>query len=54
MRFRVSRKSKEPSSAHIYEKSDRLLAAHNASFDMGVLGAALAWYGLTVPRLEYF
>ncbi|MDR1948682.1 MAG: 3'-5' exonuclease [Spirochaetaceae bacterium] len=30
------------------------LAAHNASFDMGVLRAVLQWYELTIPRLRYF
>ena len=30
------------------------LAAHNASFDMGVLGAVLKWYKLPVPALSYF
>ncbi|MDR2768926.1 MAG: 3'-5' exonuclease [Treponema sp.] len=30
------------------------LAAHNAAFDIGVLNAALAWYGLPVPPLKYF
>ena len=30
------------------------LAAHNASFDMGVLQAVLEWYGADVPQLSYF
>jgi DNA polymerase-3 subunit epsilon len=30
------------------------LAAHNAPFDMGVLAATLAWYGLETPPLKYF
>jgi DNA polymerase-3 subunit epsilon len=30
------------------------LAAHNAVFDMGVLRAALGWYGLPIPPLNYF
>jgi DNA polymerase-3 subunit epsilon len=30
------------------------LAAHNASFDMGVLRAALEWYELPVPHQPYF
>ncbi|MDR1180100.1 MAG: 3'-5' exonuclease [Spirochaetales bacterium] len=30
------------------------LAAHNAPFDMGVLAAVLAWYGLKTPPLKYF
>jgi DNA polymerase-3 subunit epsilon len=30
------------------------LAAHNASFDMDVLKAALHWYELPVPLLKYF
>jgi DNA polymerase III subunit epsilon len=30
------------------------LAAHNAVFDMGVLGAVLKWYSLDIPRLPYF
>lgn len=30
------------------------LAAHNASFDMGVLQAVLEWYGAEIPELAYF
>jgi DNA polymerase-3 subunit epsilon len=30
------------------------LAAHNASFDMGVLWAVLEWYDLAIPNLHYF
>ena len=30
------------------------LAAHNASFDIGVIKAVLRWYGLPVPALKYF
>ncbi|MCL2591019.1 MAG: 3'-5' exonuclease [Betaproteobacteria bacterium] len=30
------------------------LAAHNASFDMGVLLAVLDWYELDIPNLPYF
>lgn len=30
------------------------VAAHNASFDMGVLRAVLAWYDLGAPRFSYF
>jgi len=30
------------------------LAAHNATFDMGVLTAVLEWYKLDVPELQYF
>jgi DNA polymerase-3 subunit epsilon len=30
------------------------LAAHNAAFDMGVLRAALEWYELPIPPLDYF
>ena len=30
------------------------LAAHNASFDMGVLRAVLEWYDLDIPALSYF
>ena len=30
------------------------LAAHNAPFDMGVLGAVLEWYELEIPALRYF
>jgi DNA polymerase-3 subunit epsilon len=30
------------------------LAAHNASFDMGVLGAVLDWYELEIPMFRYF
>ncbi|GHV77173.1 hypothetical protein AGMMS49942_19940 [Spirochaetia bacterium] len=33
---------------------DMPLAAHNASFDMGILKAVLEWYDLPVPRLHYF
>jgi DNA polymerase-3 subunit epsilon len=33
---------------------DLPLAAHNASFDMGVLYAVLDWYGLEIPALPYF
>jgi len=33
---------------------DYTLAAHNASFDMGVLGAVLDWYDLPVPSFSYF
>jgi DNA polymerase-3 subunit epsilon len=31
-----------------------MLAAHNASFDMGVLRAVLEWYELPIPKLRYF
>ena len=30
------------------------MAAHFASFDMGVLWAVLEWYDLAIPRLPYF
>ena len=30
------------------------LAAHNASFDMGVLLAVLDWYELAIPNFRYF
>ncbi|MCL2181747.1 MAG: 3'-5' exonuclease [Treponema sp.] len=30
------------------------LAAHNASFDMGVLMAVLDWYDLDTPAIQYF
>jgi DNA polymerase-3 subunit epsilon len=30
------------------------LAAHNASFDMGVLEGVLNWYQLEIPALQYF
>jgi len=33
---------------------DYPLAAHNAAFDMGVLGAVLDWYELDIPKLPYF
>jgi DNA polymerase-3 subunit epsilon len=33
---------------------DLPLGAHNASFDMGVLNAALEWYNCPQPRLHYF
>ena len=34
--------------------ADLPLAAHNASFDMGVLWAVLEWYELEIPPLPYF
>jgi DNA polymerase-3 subunit epsilon len=49
-----------PSFAEIWESRLRPfigglpLAAHNASFDMGVLKAALEWYELPIPPLNYF
>ncbi len=33
---------------------DQVVVAHNASFDMGVLRAALAHYDIAVPWVEYF
>jgi DNA polymerase-3 subunit epsilon len=30
------------------------VVAHNAAFDMGVLRAALSWYGLAAEGLRYF
>jgi DNA polymerase-3 subunit epsilon len=30
------------------------LAAHNASFDMSVIGAVLEWYEMDIPPLSYF
>jgi len=33
---------------------DLPLAAHNASFDMGVLRAVLKWYELSEPEFSYF
>jgi DNA polymerase-3 subunit epsilon len=33
---------------------DLHLTAHSARFDMGVLSAALEWYGLPVPHYRYF
>jgi len=33
---------------------DYTLAAHNASFDMGVLKAVIEWYDFQVPHLFYF
>jgi DNA polymerase-3 subunit epsilon len=30
------------------------LAAHKASFDMGVLRAILEWYELEIPKIQYF
>jgi len=39
----------------IYPFIDNLpLAAHNAGFDMGVLLAAIEWYDLPFPELQYF
>jgi DNA polymerase-3 subunit epsilon len=49
-----------PAFADIWESAilpfigDMPLAAHNAPFDMGVLRAALTWYELPVPPLNYF
>jgi DNA polymerase-3 subunit epsilon len=49
-----------PSFADIWDSSikpfieDIPLAAHNASFDMGVLWAVLEWYDIDIPALEYF
>jgi DNA polymerase-3 subunit epsilon len=49
-----------PGFAELWENSIRPfigslpLAAHNAAFDMGVLRAALEWYQLTIPPLNYF
>lgn len=33
---------------------DENVVAHNAAFDMGVLRAALAYYDIAVPWIEYF
>ena len=33
---------------------DQIVVAHNASFDMGVLRASLAYYDLAVPWVDYF
>ena len=49
-----------PTFADIWDNSikpfigDLPLAAHNASFDMGVLSAVLKWYELAIPKLSYF
>jgi len=49
-----------PSFADIWDSGikqfsgDLPLAAHYASFDMGVLCAALEWYDLEIPKLSYF
>jgi len=49
-----------PSFADIWDSGvksfigDLPLAAHNASFDMGVLRAVLEWYDLEIPKLFYF
>jgi DNA polymerase-3 subunit epsilon len=49
-----------PSFAEVWRSSilpfvgDMPLAAHSAPFDMGVLQAALAWYELPAPPLNYF
>ncbi|MHC1691924.1 MAG: 3'-5' exonuclease [Sphaerochaetaceae bacterium] len=37
----------------LFFMGDDLLIAHNAPFDMGILRATLAYYGLPVPRLNY-
>jgi len=33
---------------------DLPLAAHNASFDMGVLTSVLEWYDMEIPKLNFF
>jgi DNA polymerase-3 subunit epsilon len=49
-----------PSFAEVWESGilpfagDLPLAAHNAAFDMGVLEAALAWYELPLPPINFF
>jgi len=49
-----------PTFAEIWDSDIRLfiggfpLAAHNASFDMGVLWAVLEWYEQDIPALPYF
>jgi len=49
-----------PLFADIWESSilpfigDFPLAAHNASFDMGVLSAVLEWYKHSIPKYRYF
>jgi len=48
-----------PTFAELWYKISNLigdlpLAAHNASFDMGVLLATLEWYELPIPILRYF
>ena len=50
----------EPDFMYLWENGirdflgDTSLAAHNAPFDMGVLGATLKWYELPIPELRYF
>lgn len=41
-----------PNLAPYFEGAD-FLAAHNASFDRGVLQATCAWYGVDAPDLEF-
>ena len=43
----------EVMAAFLPDLSDRLVLAHNASFDMGVLAAALAAHGQAVPAVSY-
>lgn len=43
----------EAMAAFLPDLSDRLVLAHNASFDMGVLAASLAAHGQPVPPLTY-
>jgi DNA polymerase III subunit epsilon len=55
--------SHDVSAAHTFEElwselkpwmEDTIMVAHNAAFDMRVLRAALAYYDLAIPRVDYF
>ena len=55
--------TRDVSTAHTFEElwselkpwmEDTIMVAHNAAFDMRVLRAALAYYDLALPRVDYF